>query len=97
MVPCSVYRRKGIAILRKKNKWHLYPYSCQGGGGRENCYRTVAHAEADNRFTTALIPFFFFFALPITEKFTPEFANMGIPFFYICFKISHICSMTEEI
>ena len=88
MVPCSVHRGKGIAILREKNK-----YSCQRGGGRENCYRTIAHAVADNRFTTALIPFFFFFALFISKK----FAYMGIPFYYICFKISHVCSMTEEI
>ena len=48
------------------------PIQLPGGGGRENCYRTVAHAVADNCFTTALIPFFFFFAFPITEKFTPE-------------------------
>ena len=37
MVPCGVYRGKGITILRKKNKW-------QRIGGRENCYCTVAHA-----------------------------------------------------
>ena len=72
MVPCSVYRGKGITILRMKIKWHLYPYSCQGGGGRENCYRTIAHAVVDNRFITTLIPFFFFFVLPQAEKITPE-------------------------
>ena len=49
------------------------PIQLSRGGGRENCYRTVDHAVAENRFTTALIPFFFFFALPITEK-----AYMGI-------------------
>ena len=73
------------------------PIQLPRGGGRKNCYRTVALAVADNRFTTALIPSFFFLAFPLTEKFTPELAYMGIPFYYICLKISHVCSMNEEI
>ena len=48
------------------------PTQLPRGGDRENCYRTVAHAVAGNCFTTALIPFFLFFALPIAEKITPE-------------------------
>ena len=37
-----------------------------------------------NPFFTSLVPFFFFFAILISKKITPELVNMGVPFYYTC-------------
>ena len=70
MVPCSAGHEKGNSILRRENKWHLYPYSCQRGVGRENCCRTVAHAVAYNHVTKPWTPFSFVFVFLIIDKYT---------------------------
>ena len=71
MVPSSTLSEKGNAIVREENKWQSEPIKLQrGGGGSENCYCSLPHAVTDNHFATTLVPFSFFFAVPITEIYT---------------------------
>ena len=68
MVPCSVMAEAGLQFYgRNINDTFTHTVF---KGGEENCCRTVAHAVAYSRFTKRRTPFFFFFAFPMTEKYT---------------------------
>ena len=68
-VPSNARHGKGNAILRKENKEQPEPIKLPRGGS-ENCYHSVPHAVMDNRFATTLVPFSFFFAVPMADKYT---------------------------
>ena len=54
------------------------------GFGRKKLIEMLPIIFVSNPFFTSLVPFFFFFAILISKKITPELVNMGVPFYYTC-------------